>query len=544
MAFVVRLHIEMWEWFQPLVWELLMKIYDRLLVLWPCFAISSIFLPQTARAANEPKAKYASPIISSQTPGHAVEINADITGAKQLYLVVTDADDSFACDWADWAEPRLVGPSGEKKLTEMRWKSASAQWGAVHVDRNANDEPMRIDGKPVSYGIGTHANSLIVFDLPAGYTHFKARGGLDNGGTDQGNPSPSSVRFLVFTERPPADFMAKFAETSPQPAGGIDHDPAKATSYLDVADGLEVTLFASEPMMTNPTDIDIDARGRVWICDVQNYRGHSGQRPDGDRILILEDTKGDGQADKATTFYQGRDVDSALGICVLGNRVIVSCSPNVFVFTNDDHDNAAKKEVLFTKPGQPQHDHGAHAFVFGPDGKLYWNFGNAGQRVHDKNGKPIVDLAGNAVDDSGKPYRQGMVFRCDLDGSHFEVLAHNFRNNYEVAVDSLRHALAIGQRRRRQPRRAHQLRHGVRQLRLHRRDDRRRLEHANLGQPDDIPTRHWHQNDPGRRAESAADRRRLADRHSRLRRQSAAQGLPRPDDSLRRRARTSSARIR
>ncbi|HEY2148480.1 MAG TPA: PVC-type heme-binding CxxCH protein [Pirellulales bacterium] len=336
-----------------------------------------------------------------------------------------------------------------------------------------------------------------MFDLPAGFTRFKARGGLDNGGTDQGNPSPSSVRFLVFTERPPADVMAKLAETSPQPSGGIDHDPAKATSYLDVADELEVTLFASEPMMTNPTDIDIDAQGRVWVCDVQNYRGHKGLRPAGDRILILEDTKGEGRADKATTFYQGRDVDAALGVCVLGDRVIVSCTPNIFQFTNDGHDHAARKDVLFKNPGQPQHDHGAHAFVFGPDGKLYWNFGNAGQRVHDKNDRPIVDLEGNAVDDSGRPYRQGMVFRCDRDGGRFEVLAHNFRNNYEVAADSFGTLWQSDND-----------------------DDGNRgctinyvMEHGNfgytdemtgagwstpyLGQSDDIPTRHWHQTDPG-----------------------------------------------
>jgi putative heme-binding domain-containing protein len=56
--------------------------------------------------------------------------------------------------------------------------------------------------------------------------------------------------------------------------------------------------------------------------------------------------------------------------------------------------------------------------------------------VSDKNGKPVVDLAGNVVNDDGKPYRQGMVFRCNLDGSQFETLAHNFRNNYEVAIDS------------------------------------------------------------------------------------------------------------
>ena len=121
---------------------------------------------------------------------------------------------------------------------------------------------------------------------------------------------------------------------------------------------------------------------------------------------------------------------------MLGNKVIVSCTPNIFEFTNDGHDKAAKKDVLFKNPGQPQHDHGAHAFVFGPDGKLYWNFGNVGHVVHDKHNKPIIDLEGNEVNDSGHPYRDGMVFRCNRDGSRFEVLAHNFRNDYEVAVDS------------------------------------------------------------------------------------------------------------
>src|SRR5208282_2758178 len=114
------------------------------------------------------------------------------------------------------------------------------------------------------------------------------------------------------------------------------HDPANAVKNLDVHPGLQATLFASEPMITNPTNLDIDHRGRVWICDVKNYRGNNGKRPEGDRILILEDTDGDGVADTVKTFYQGRDVDSAMGICVLGNKVIVSCSPNVLVFTFDE----------------------------------------------------------------------------------------------------------------------------------------------------------------------------------------------------------------
>src|SRR5205807_8394460 len=73
---------------------------------------------------------------------------------------------------------------------------------------------------------------------------------------------------------------------------------------------------------------------------------------------------------------------------------------------------------------------------FGPDGKLYFNFGNEGHQIRDAAGKPIVDQAGNVVAEHRQPYQQGMVFRCNLDGSELETLAWNFRNNWEVAVDS------------------------------------------------------------------------------------------------------------
>jgi glucose/arabinose dehydrogenase len=80
-----------------------------------------------------------------------------------------------------------------------------------------------------------------------------------------------------------------------------------------MADGLAIEPFASEPLLANPADIDVDARGRVWVCEVVNYRGKKETRPEGDRILVLEDTDGDGRADRQTVFHQGRDVDSALG---------------------------------------------------------------------------------------------------------------------------------------------------------------------------------------------------------------------------------------
>jgi len=275
-----------------------------------------------------------------------------------------------------------------------------------------------------------------------------------------------------------------------------------AVTELKTPDDLSATLFAAEPLLSSPADIDVDARGRVWVCEVVNYRGKKETRPEGDRILVLEDTDGDGRADRQTVFYQGRDIDSALGVCVIGEgpgrKVIVSCAPDVFVFHDDDGDlKADRKETLFTKTGQPQHDHSVHAFVVGPDGRWYFNFGNTGKAVHDREGNPVTDRFGHVVDDSGKPYRQGMVFRCRPDGSDFEVLGHNFRNNYEVAVDSFGTLW--------QSDNDDDGNKGVRINYV--------MEHGNFGYVDEltgagwkvprtnleteVPLQHWHQNDPG-----------------------------------------------
>jgi len=152
--------------------------------------------------------------------------------------------------------------------------------------------------------------------------------------------------------------------------------------------------------------------------------------------MILEDTDGDGKADKSKVFYQGTDINSALGICVLGNKVIVSRSPNVFVFTDDNGDDVPdKKEIMFTGIDGEQHDHGMHAFIFGPDGKLYFNMGNEGKLLLTASRDTVVDIHGRKVFTNGKPFRQGLALRSDIDGSHVEVLGHNFRNNFELVVD-------------------------------------------------------------------------------------------------------------
>ncbi len=288
-------------------------------------------------------------------------------------------------------------------------------------------------------------------------------------------------------------------------ANGDNTDPRASSNALDgllVPDDLQATLVASEPTLRSLTNLDIDDRGRIWVCDVMNYRRNQGSRPEGDRILILEDTSGDGVADKVKTFYQGRDIDSAMGICVLPGdgrtEVIVSASPTVWRLIDEDGDDVAdRKEAMFTETGQPQHDHSAHSFLFGPDGKLYWNFGNTGGQVKDANGETVIDIHGRPVVDDGSPFYGGMPFRCDLDGSHFEVLAHNFRNNYETTIDSFGTLWQSDNDDdgNRGTRINFVMEHGNYGYRDELtgagwREDRITLE-------DEIPFRHWHLNDPG-----------------------------------------------
>src|SRR5438876_5661514 len=103
--------------------------------------------------------------------------------------------------------------------------------------------------------------------------------------------------------------------------------PEKALATFTVNDpALELTLWASEPLFVNPTCIDIDDKGRVWVCESVNYRNKLMRkpklnRPEGDRIVVLEGTKGTGRADKATTFYQAPDFLAPLGIAVAKDPV-------------------------------------------------------------------------------------------------------------------------------------------------------------------------------------------------------------------------------
>jgi hypothetical protein len=81
-------------------------------------------------------------------------------------------------------------------------------------------------------------------------------------------------------------------------AAAADGAPLVPAELFTVPEGLEVTVWATSPALRNPTNIDFDEKGRLWVAEGVNYRGKKDRDPKGDRIVVLEDSDGNGKADK------------------------------------------------------------------------------------------------------------------------------------------------------------------------------------------------------------------------------------------------------
>ncbi len=267
--------------------------------------------------------------------------------------------------------------------------------------------------------------------------------------------------FLISIARGSVQALAQ-APYSPKIAARSD-EGERAIQRFRIPAGLKGELFAAEPMLANPVAFCFDEQGRIYVAEtfrqqkgVEDNRGHghwllddlaantvedriayfkkhlkegvSKYTLEHDRISLLEDTDGDGRADKATVFADGFNAiedGTGAGVLAINGKVFYTCIPKLWLLTDADGDGKAEKRVaLYDGFGVRVafRGHDMHGLVVGPDGRVYFSIGDRGYNVETKQGR----LA--------KP-AEGAVFRCNLDGSDLEVFATGLRNPQELAFD-------------------------------------------------------------------------------------------------------------
>ncbi|MEZ5301246.1 MAG: NPCBM/NEW2 domain-containing protein, partial [Verrucomicrobiales bacterium] len=123
-----------------------------------------------------------------------VPVEVDVTGWDEMFLTVTDGGDGSGEDHAAWFNPVFVNDAGkELKLSTLKWKKAESEWGKIGFGTSAASQPLKTgDGKDAPDGLGTHAYSVIVFDVPKGAVTFKADAGIASTSKAKGK-----IQFMV-----------------------------------------------------------------------------------------------------------------------------------------------------------------------------------------------------------------------------------------------------------------------------------------------------------------------------------------------------------
>jgi putative membrane-bound dehydrogenase-like protein len=219
----------------------------------------------------------------------------------------------------------------------------------------------------------------------------------------------ASLLFAIGT-LPFQDMIAKEITGERAPAATVCPSPEDARARMSVPEGYEVRCFAHEPMIVNPVAMTWDHRGRLWVVEGYEYPNGSefkgnafgiearddhyhavpavcqakdnplnAMRQDHpripkDRVIILEDTDNNGEADKRTVFVEGLDMGSAI-LCGDGG-IYVGQQPHLLHFKDTDGDDHADEwRVVLTGFGREDTHELLNSFCWGPDGWLYMTHG-------------------------------------------------------------------------------------------------------------------------------------------------------------------------
>ncbi len=149
-------------------------------------------------------------------------------------------------------------------------------------------------------------------------------------------------------------------------------DPSVERAAFKMGEGLNVDLFAADPLIDKPVQMAFDQRGRLWVATTTLYPHIKPGEKASDKIIILEDTDHDGRADKATVFANDLYIPTA--ILPAKDGCYVSDDTKIYFYHDKDADGRAdEREVILSGFGTEDSHHKAHVFRWGPEGNLYFN---------------------------------------------------------------------------------------------------------------------------------------------------------------------------
>ncbi|HUG20172.1 MAG TPA: PVC-type heme-binding CxxCH protein, partial [Planctomycetaceae bacterium] len=200
--------------------------------------------------------------------------------------------------------------------------------------------------------------------------------------------------------------------------------PEDELKTFKVPEGFEVQLFASDPDLLKPMNLAFDAKGRLWASMSREYPYAAPLDKSGrDAIKILEDTDGDGTADKITTFADGLNIP--IGLYPYKNGVIAWSIPNIWYFEDTDGDDKAdKRTILYGPMGFERDTHGMNnGFTRGFDGWLY--------ACHGFNNQTTV----KGADGHEISMQSGNTYRMRLHGERIEQYTWGQVNPFGMTID-------------------------------------------------------------------------------------------------------------